>query len=79
MSGLNVLITNLKYSSRSGTETYVRDLGLELLRQVHHPVIFTPVAGRSRRDSLDLGQWLKELARSIDLYAKKNNVAVSPR
>jgi hypothetical protein len=45
MSGLNVLITNLKYSSRSGTETYVRDLGLELVRQGHHPVIFTPVAG----------------------------------
>jgi len=45
MSGLNVLITNLKYSSRSGTETYVRDLGLVLLRQGHHPVIFTPVAG----------------------------------
>ena len=45
MSGLNVLITNLKYSARSGTELYVRDLGLELLRQGHHPVVFTPVAG----------------------------------
>lgn len=45
MSGLNVLVTNLKYSSRSGTETYVRDLALELVRQGHHPVLFTPVAG----------------------------------
>ena len=30
-------------------------------------------------DSLGLDQWLKELAHSIDLYAKENNVAVPPR
>ncbi len=30
-------------------------------------------------ESLGLDQWLKELAHSIDLYAKENNVAVPPR
>jgi hypothetical protein len=30
-------------------------------------------------DSLGLDQWLKELARSIDLYGKENNLAVPPR
>jgi hypothetical protein len=30
-------------------------------------------------DSLGLDQWLKELARSIDLYVKENNLAVPPR
>lgn len=55
MSGLNVLITNLKYSSRSGTGTYVRDLGLELVRQAHHPVIFTPVAGPIAVEAMAVG------------------------
>jgi hexosaminidase len=30
-------------------------------------------------DSLGLNEWLKDLARSIELYAKENNVSVPPR
>jgi hypothetical protein len=44
MQNLKILITNLKLTSRSGTELYVRDLGLELLRRGHRPVVYAPVA-----------------------------------
>ncbi len=43
--GLNVLITNIYLNSRTGTELYVRDLALELKRQGHHPVVYTPIPG----------------------------------
>ena len=38
--GLRVLITNVTLAGRTGTEVYVRDLALELLRQGHHPAVF---------------------------------------
>ena len=33
--GLRVLITNIILASRTGTELYVRDLAVELLRRGH--------------------------------------------
>lgn len=42
---LRVLITNCTLASRTGTELYVRDLALELLRRGHLPVVYTPYPG----------------------------------
>jgi len=43
--GLGVLITNIILASRTGTELYVRDLAVELLRRGHSPVAYSPVQG----------------------------------
>lgn len=45
MSGLRVLITNCTLATRSGTETYVRDLALALAARGHTPLIYTPERG----------------------------------
>ncbi|HEU0299314.1 MAG TPA: glycosyltransferase [Longimicrobium sp.] len=44
--GLRVLITNRVLANRTGTELYVRDLALELLRRGHHPIAYSPLLGR---------------------------------
>jgi len=43
--GLSVLITNVTLASRTGTETYVRDLALGLARAGHRPWVFSPRLG----------------------------------
>ncbi len=45
MSGLRVLLTNITLASRTGTEINVRDLAISLLREGHHPVVYSPVLG----------------------------------
>lgn len=46
MSGrLRILFTNLSLTSRSGTEMYVRDLAVEMLRQGHEPFVYSPLVG----------------------------------
>jgi hypothetical protein len=42
---VDILITNICLTSRTGTELYVRDLALELKRQGHRPAVFTPLQG----------------------------------
>lgn len=42
---MRILITNLTLASRSGTEVYVRDLALSLLRRGHDPVVYTTMPG----------------------------------
>lgn len=42
---LKILITNIAMRSRTGTEMYIRDLGMELLRQGHRPVVYTTKIG----------------------------------
>jgi hypothetical protein len=49
---LKILITNLKLTARSGTEMYVRDLGLELRRRGHTPIVYTPIASGTIVDEL---------------------------
>lgn len=49
MTGLRVLITNHSLARRSGTEVYVRDLALGLLRRGHTPVLYTTRAGEAAR------------------------------
>ena len=50
MNGLRVLITNCTLAGRTGTETYVRDLSLGLLRRGHCPVVYTPEPGELARE-----------------------------
>jgi hypothetical protein len=50
MSGLRVLITNTTLATRTGTETYVRDLALGLLRRGHAPVVYSPETGEIARE-----------------------------
>jgi hypothetical protein len=45
VSELRVLITNFSLIAWSGTETYVRDLALALLRRGHAPVVYCPNQG----------------------------------
>jgi hypothetical protein len=45
VSALRVLITNITLASRTGTETYVRDLAVRLLRRGHTPVVYTTDRG----------------------------------
>jgi hypothetical protein len=50
MTGLRVLITNTTLATRTGTETYVRDLALALLRRGHAPVVYSPEMGEIARE-----------------------------
>ena len=43
--GLRVLVTNRVLANRTGTELYVRDLAVGLLRAGHHPVVYSPLLG----------------------------------
>ena len=46
MAGLTILIANATLASRTGTETYLRDLALGLLRKGHSPIVYrTGVTG----------------------------------
>jgi len=42
---MKILITNIGLNNRTGTELYVRDLALTLLKRGHSPVVYTPVPG----------------------------------
>jgi hypothetical protein len=45
MTPLRVLLTNIVLCGRSGTETYTRDLALELQRRGHVPTVYSPDPG----------------------------------
>lgn len=45
MSGLRVLITNNSLGPRAGSELYVRDLALALLRRDHTPIVYSTTLG----------------------------------
>jgi len=45
MSRLRVLITNMRFAGRTGTETYVRDLALGLRERGHDPVVYSTELG----------------------------------
>ena len=42
---MKILITNRKMSSRWGSELYVRDLAIELLRRGHRPMVYCSELG----------------------------------
>lgn len=45
MTGLRILITNNTLAARAGTELYVRDIAVALLRRGHRPVAFSMTLG----------------------------------
>jgi hypothetical protein len=45
VTGLRILITNMSLATRSGTESYVRDLALGLRRRGHTPVVYSTFPG----------------------------------
>lgn len=45
MAPLRVLITNNTLASRAGTELYVYDIAVELLKRGHHPVAYSNILG----------------------------------
>lgn len=49
MHGLRILIANATMASFTGTETYVRDLALGLLRKGHTPIVYAPELGEIAR------------------------------
>ena len=55
MSGLRVLITNYTLATRTGTETYVRDLALGLASRGHTPLVYTPEPGEIAAELADGG------------------------
>lgn len=50
MKPLNILIANDGLDRRAGTEVYVRDLALGLLRRGHKPIAFSTVLGEVARE-----------------------------
>jgi hypothetical protein len=53
MRGLRILIANTTLASLTGTETYVRDLALGLLRKGHTPIVYSPELGAIARELRD--------------------------
>jgi Glycosyltransferase Family 4 len=45
VNALRILLTNLKLDSRTGTETFLRDLAPALLRRGHAPAVYSPRLG----------------------------------
>jgi hypothetical protein len=50
MDGLKILIANATLASFTGTETYVRDLALGLLKTGHSPIVYAPELGQIAQD-----------------------------
>lgn len=50
MNSLRVLLTNMSLVTRSGTETYVRDLAFGLLRRGHTPIVYSTYLGELARE-----------------------------
>lgn len=50
MQPLSVLLTNFELDVRGGSQLYVRDVALGLLRRGHTPVVYSPVLGAAAWD-----------------------------
>jgi hypothetical protein len=71
MSGLRILITNLKLESRTGTELFVCDLARGLLEAGHRPVLYSPrlgkLAAEIRRETVPVVDDLDKLSTPPDI------------
>src|SRR6185295_4530161 len=69
MAGLTILIANATLASLTGTETYVRDLALGLLRKGHTPIVYAP----------ELGHIAQELRSSaVSVVDNLNSIETTP-
>ena len=77
MAGLNVLIVNATLATLTGTETYVRDLALGLLRKGHTPVVYAPelgqIADELRRATIPVVDNLKAVGTVPDVIHGNHN------
>jgi hypothetical protein len=68
---LRVLLTNRVLAHRSGTELYVRDVALGLLRRGHRPVIYSPrlgpFASEVRRETIPVVDDLERMSEPPDI------------
>jgi len=68
---LRVLITNNTLADRAGSELYVRDVALALVKRGHHPVAYSPVLGdvadELRQHTIPVIDDLKQLSVAPDL------------
>jgi hypothetical protein len=69
MSGLRVLITNNTLAGRAGSELYVRDTALELLKRGHAPVAYSTLLGEVAHELL---------ASRIPVVDDLNKLALAP-
>ena len=77
MGGLKVLIANATMASLTGTETYVRDLALGLLRKGHTPIVYAPelgeLAGQLRAATVPVVDDLNALGAAPDIIHGNHN------
>lgn len=75
---MRILITNLKISSMSGTETYVRDLALDLQRRGHEPIVYGHEIGECawelQRASVETVDDLKRVSAAPDIIHGHHHV-----
>jgi len=68
---MRVLLTNNTLSVRAGSELYVRDVAIELMRRGHHPVAYStilgPVADELRAATIPVIQTLASLGEPPDI------------
>lgn len=68
---LTVLMTNISLGGRSGTEIQTRNIALELLRQGHRPVVYSPdlgpIATELRNASIPVVSDLNKIEQPIDI------------
>ncbi|MCM2253270.1 MAG: glycosyltransferase [Ramlibacter sp.] len=68
---LTVLMTNITLGGRTGTEIQTRNIALELLRQGHKPLVYTPVSGpiadELRAGSVPVVTDLTNVAQPVDI------------
>lgn len=71
MSGLRILITNLRLEGWTGTELFVRDVARGLIKAGHHPVIYSPrlgpLAAEIRDETIPVVDDLAQLAAPPDI------------
>ncbi|HEX7295211.1 MAG TPA: glycosyltransferase, partial [Pyrinomonadaceae bacterium] len=69
MDALRILITNHRLKDRTGSELYVRDLALGLLRRGHSPVVYSPILG-------DVAAEIRDA--TVPVVDSLSNVSVKP-
>ena len=77
MAGLNILIVNATLATLTGTETYVRDLALGLLRKGHTPIVYAPelgpIAAELRNSSIAVFDNLNDINTTPDIIHGNHN------
>lgn len=68
---MTVLLTNITLSGRTGTEIQIRNIALELLRQGHRPLVYSPelgpIAAELRNASIPVVSDLNNIEQTIDI------------